>query len=401
MTNGAVTLRIPRWIQLISLPMLLLVLWLFATAAKHAIFIFLVSSLLAMLLSPLVTQLRKLKIPHGLAVLIVYLSIALVIIGAVGIAGAAIVSQAQGVTDVAKHEFSEPPQGGLSPADIRVEEFQSWLDRHNLESVHVRDSGKQLIQKIRTHATEYAGRALDIGGQIATSVVTGLIEFVVIVVISVYLLLDAPRITGRIDRMFPPESDGPGLGRRVQRGLIAYTRGQLTVSLLIGASSGIGVYVLSLLGGWDAGQKYALILGLWAMLTEVIPYIGPILGAIPAIILALFESPLAALFVGLTYLVIHQLEGHIVVPRVMGQALGAHPLLVIFALLAGNELFGVAGALLSLPLLAMAREVALFFRGRIELEPWPAHLLAGGGLDLVVPVRVEHDDGAPPASSDA
>jgi predicted PurR-regulated permease PerM len=100
--------------------------------------------------------------------------------------------------------------------------------------------------------------------------------------------------------------------------------------------------------------------------------------------------------VGLFYLAIHQLEGHVVVPRVMGQALGAHPLLVIFALVAGAELYGIFGALLALPLLAMGREVAIFFHRRIQLEPWPKSGFAGGGLDIAVPVRVEPE---PPAGA--
>jgi predicted PurR-regulated permease PerM len=86
---------------------------------------------------------------------------------------------------------------------------------------------------------------------------------------------------------------------------------------------------------------------------------------------------------------VHQLEGHVIVPRVMGQALGAHPLLVIFALIAGAELYGIAGALLALPMLAMGREIALFLHRRIRLEPWPTTGFAGGGLDVTVPVRIE------------
>jgi predicted PurR-regulated permease PerM len=151
-----------------------------------------------------------------------------------------------------------------------------------------------------------------------------------------------------------------------------------------------------LTGIWPDGDQYALILGLWAAATEVIPYIGPILGALPAIVLAAIHSPATALWVGLFYLVVHQLEGHVIVPRVMGQALGAHPLLVIFALVAGAELYGIFGALLSLPVLAMGREVAIFLHRRIQLEPWPTHGLAGSGLDISVPVRIEPEP-PPPA----
>ena len=244
--------------------------------------------------------------------------------------------------------------------------------------MHVKDIGNRLVENIREQGVDdYAKRAVDIGQQVAAEVVQGIIELLLMLVISIYLLLDAPRIARGIDRVFPPGPDGIRLGPQVQKGLIRYVRGQATVSLLIGTSCGIGVEILSLTGVWPDGDSYALILGLWAMATEVIPYVGPILGALPALALAAIDSPYTALWVGLFYLGIHQLEGHVIVPRVMGQALGAHPLLVIFALVAGAELYGIVGALLSLPLLAMGREVAIFLHRRIQLEPWPADRLRG------------------------
>ena len=94
--------------------------------------------------------------------------------------------------------------------------------------------------------TGYANRAVDIGQQIAAQVVQGVIELLLILVISIYLLLDGPRIARGVDRVFPPGPDGIRLGPQVQRGLISYVRGQATVSFVIGMSCGIGVYVLSL-----------------------------------------------------------------------------------------------------------------------------------------------------------
>jgi hypothetical protein len=137
--------------------------------------------------------------------------------------------------------------------------------------------------------------------------------------------------------------------------------------------------------------------------TEAIPYVGPIIGAVPPVIVALFNSPLTALWVALAFLVIHQLEGHIVVPRVMGHALGAHPLAIIFGLLAGAEIYGVPGVLLSLPLIAMGREIWTFLRPRVSLERWPTVSLVGAGLEPeppppgVAPVGLPSSPGAPPA----
>ena len=167
---------------------------------------------------------------------------------------------------------------------------------------------------------------------------------------------------------------------QVQRGLAAYVRGQAIVSLLIGLSAGLAMELLGILGIFPDGDNYALAFGVWAMVTEAIPYVGPILGAVPPVVVALFESPLTALWVGLVFLVIHQLEGHIIVPRVMGRALGAHPLAIIFGLLAGAELYGLPGVLLSLPLIAMGREIWTFLRPRLSFESWPTMAVVGAGL---------------------
>ena len=264
MQQGSPSLQVPRWIQLVSLPIVLLAGWLFANAVRHALFVFLISGLVALLLNPLVNVLRRARVPRGLAVLLVLLFVAIAVVTAIGIAGAAAVSQAQSVSDAATKQFEVPSGRQQSPAEERIDAVQHWLNRNGLGDVRVRDSGNQLVEKIRTHGvSDYAQRALDIGGQIATTVAQGLIELVLILVISIYLLLDGPRISEGLDRWFPPGDDGLHLGRQVQQGLINYVRGQLIVSVLIGTSSGVIVYVLSLTGVWPGGKDYALILGLW------------------------------------------------------------------------------------------------------------------------------------------
>src|SRR5881398_3096131 len=122
--------------------------------------------------------------------------------------------------------------------------------------------------------------------------------------------------------------------------------------------------------GWVPGaDTYAVLFGAWVAITELIPYLGPWLGAIPPLLYALVVHPVSALWVGLLFLGIHQIEGHVVVPKVMGSALRLHPLLVIFGLLAGAEIYGLPGALVALPLLAVGRAVWEFFADRISFEP--------------------------------
>jgi predicted PurR-regulated permease PerM len=140
--------------------------------------------------------------------------------------------------------------------------------------------------------------------------------------------------------------------------------------------------VLSLVGALPGGQQYALLFGAWVAVTEIIPYLGPWLGAIPPVLYALVVHPLSAIWVVLLFLAIHQIEGHVVVPNVMGNALRPHPLLVIFGLAAGAALYGLFGALTALPVLAVSRAIWEFFSGRISLEPWDRGTQVPAEVDL-------------------
>ena len=149
--------------------------------------------------------------------------------------------------------------------------------------------------------------------------------------------------------------------------------------------------MLGAIGALPGGEKYALVFGAWVAITELIPYLGPWLGAIPPFIYALVVHPLSAVWVFLLFLGIHQIEGHIVVPNVMGNALRLHPLLVIFGLLAGGEIYGLPGALIALPMLAAGRAVWEFFSERVELEPWEK--------GAPPPVEVALEEAPPPSAA--
>jgi predicted PurR-regulated permease PerM len=146
-----------------------------------------------------------------------------------------------------------------------------------------------------------------------------------------------------------------------------------------------------MLGWLPNGQKYALLFGAWVAITELIPYLGPWLGAIPPFIYALVVDPVSAVWVALLFLAIHQVEGHIVVPNVMGSALRLHPLLVIFGLLAGGEIYGLPGALIALPLLAAGRAMWEFFSERVALARWEN--------GEAVPAEVELEEAKPPPAA--
>ena len=152
------------------------------------------------------------------------------------------------------------------------------------------------------------------------------------------------------------------------------------------------MYLLGVLGIFQNGDDYAIAFGAFAAIVEVIPYVGPWIGAIPPFVVALSESPSAAIAVALAFLVIHQIEGHIVIPKLMGGAISVHPLAVIFALLAGQQLYGFAGVLVTLPLVAVGREMWAFFHERLALQTWAD----APAVPVEVPVEVSMPPPAPP-----
>ncbi len=232
--------------------------------------------------------------------------------------------------------------------------------------------------------------AISFAQSAALSVVLFLFALILIVVISIYMLLDMRRLEASIDRRFPPHGGLP-LTQRIERAMWGYVKGQVILSTVIGSSAGVGMWVLGKTGLVPGAERYALLFGLWTAFIEVIPYIGPWLSAVPPAIYALFVDPISVVWVVLLFLFIYQVEGHVVVPNVMASALRLHPLLVIFGLLSGGQLYGIPGVLVSLPTMAGIRAIWEFFSERVELESWE-----GDGADIQVDVEVE-----PPGASEA
>ena len=384
---GAARLQIPRWIQLVGLPIVLLLLWVVAGAARHVVFLFLVAALIAFLLNPLVRNLTRVWIPRGFGVAIVYVTFAAIVIAAGVAIGTVVVNQtkssASRVDDYFTNADGHPAYDTAAYRD--VDRFQHWLNTHHLGGIKVQKQGHDLVNRIRKKdVSKYTGKVIDFVEGAAIGTIKFLFSLVLVIVVSVYMLLDMPRLQRAVDRRFPPTPSSPSLLPRIEHYLASYVRGQVLLSLIIGTSAGLGLWLLGTLGWVPGADRYAVLFGAWVAITELLPYVGPWLGAIPPFIYALVVHPISALWVALLFLGIHQIEGHVVVPNVMGSALRLHPLLVIFGLLAGGEIYGLPGALIALPLLAAGRAIWEFFGERVALEPWQE-----GGK---VPVEVELEE---------
>jgi predicted PurR-regulated permease PerM len=364
------TIQIPRWIQLVGLPVLLVVAFLLARTLGHVLFLFLTAAVIAFTLNPLVRDLTRIKVPRGPSVAIVYVLFAAAV-GALLIAvGAVAVNQTRKAAERADSYVTDVQPNGQTQAEQDIDRLQGWLDDHGLQRIQIRQRVNDWLDTLSAgEITKYAQDAIRFAEGAAISFVLLLLSIVLIVVISIYMLLDMPRLERAIDSRFPPHG-GPSLTEQIEGALWGYVRGQAILSTVIGVSAGVGMWILGTTGLVPGAQQYALLFGLWTAFAEVIPYIGPWLSAVPPAIYALFVHPIGIVWVALLFLFIYQIEGHVVVPNVMASALRLHPLLVIFGLLAGGELYGIAGVLVALPTMAGLRAIWGFFRGRIELESW-------------------------------
>jgi predicted PurR-regulated permease PerM len=365
-------LQIPRWIQLVTLPLLLLLIWAVAGAVRHVVFLFLVAGLIALLLNPLVRGVTRAWIPRGLGVAMVYLLFAGLLVAVIIALGTVVVDQTRSASHRIDSYFTdEHGQVQQTHADRDVDRLQTWLNDHGLRRVKIRKQAHDFVDNIRGKDIQnYTTRVINFVEGAAIGTLKLLFSLVLVLVVSVYMLLDMDRLSRAIDRRFPPARGSPPLLVHIEHALVGYVKGQALLSLIMGLSAGLGLWLLGTLGLAPGMTKYAVLFGAWVAFTELIPYLGPWLGAVPPFVFELIVHPISALWVALLFLFIHQLEGHIVVPNVMGSALRLHPLLVIFGLLAGGEIYGLPGVFVALPLLAAARATWEFFSGRITLESW-------------------------------
>jgi predicted PurR-regulated permease PerM len=365
-------IQIPRWIQLVCLPILLLLIWTVAGAVRHVVFLFLVAGLIALLLNPIVRGLTRMRIPRGIGVALVYLAF-VAVLAAVSIAiGTVVVNQTRSASHRIDSYFTASHgQARQTHAERDVNRLQHWLNTHHLKRVKIRKQANDFVNNIKTKDVQkYTTRAINFVEGAAVGTVKLLFSLVLLIVISVYMLLDMGRLARVVNARFPPPPGRPPLLISIEHALAGYVKGQFLLSAIMGLSAGFGLWLLGTLGLVPGMTTYAALFGAWVAFTELIPYLGPWLGAVPPLIYALVVHPISAVWVALLFLFIHQIEGHVVVPNVMGSALRLHPLLVIFGLLAGGEIYGLPGVFVALPLLAAARATWEFFADRITLEPW-------------------------------
>lgn len=310
------------------------ILWL----ARVVLFPFLLAIILAYLLAPLVELFVKHRVHRVLAILFTYALVGLVITAMM------VYMVPLWVQETAKMIHLIP----ALTKQLQVT-WNYWLMRFH--QAPIPSSVRKAIDQAGIH---WQSRLFTLSKQLVTAVfgvLPGILSVIVSPVLAFYLLKDMNRIRERFWQVIPVRWQPSVfvLALDIDRTLNGFIRGQLLVALVVGTLSGLWVQAL--------GIPLALLIGAIAGFTDVIPYVGPIAGAIPAVVLGLEQSPLKAVYAVAGFIAIHQLEGTVIGPKVMGDSVGLHPLVVIFAILAGGEIGGVAGLLLAVPSAAVIKVV--------------------------------------------
>lgn len=354
---------VPRWVQLVLLPLAVLALYVLARAAGKVLVIFIIAGLIALILNPAVSFLQRRRLPRGLAVLAVYVAFFLMLTGIGVLLANPISNQVRTFTDNLPHIVNE--------ANHTIAKVEHDLNKHGIH-VKLVKQGKTALQSVESKVAKSASKLASSAGGLLTQAASAVFDLVLVFVLSVYMLVYGEHI-GKLVRQVMPDGDGtraddyPSL---VQRAVTRYVGGQLLFSLVMGASTGIALYVFGAVGIFPDGQKYALAFAVFYGVMELVPYVGPLLGALPPVIVALLTEPIVAVWVAILFAGLQQLEGHVVAPQIFGHTLRINPLLVIFALLFGLQVYGIVGALMALPILSILHETTVYLKRHIAFQPW-------------------------------
>jgi predicted PurR-regulated permease PerM len=352
---------VPRWVQLVMLPLAILGLWAVLQAAGRVLLLFYIAGLVALLLNPFVSVLRRAGIPRGVAVLVVMLCV----VATVTAIGFLLANPVADQVDAFRDNVPEI----VDDANATLADVQRWLDDNGV-NVQIAEEGQTALGTLGQNLSRGSGELVAFTQDALRTLVEASLALILVIVISVYMLLYGERIGTGI-RSVIHSADGDDYPQRIQSAVFGYVRGQLLFSLIMGTSAGLLLWVLGTLGIFPDGKTYALFFGAWYAFAELIPYVGPAIGAAPPVLIALFSGePLDALWLTIAFTALQQIEGHIVAPTVFSQALRINPLLVIFALLLGGQVYGFIGAFVALPAAAIVRESVVYFRRHYKFERW-------------------------------
>jgi len=290
-----------------------------------------VALILSSAFEPWVDWLQRRRLPRTIGIILIYLAALIIIFSSIVLIITPISAEI--------NDLSRDFPIYWSKLSALLQNFQSYSASHGL-----RQNIENTIASLQQSLSLAAGGAFGL----MISFFGGLVSIFIVLVMTFYLTAENQLLKRTIRSWLPAHYQpySTNLINRLQEKLGWWLRGQLALCLIIFFMCWAGLSIL--------GVKYALVLALFAGVTELIPYLGPFVGALPAAFIAFTQSPLLGILVILLYFVIQQLENYLIVPKVMQKAVGLNPLIIIIAILIGAKLAGIAGIILAVPVTTAA-----------------------------------------------
>jgi predicted PurR-regulated permease PerM len=320
---------------------------------REALSPFIVGLMLVYLLDPAVERLTRLRLPRWLSILVVYVVVVVVGWQAVAFTIRPLVEQVRTfVTDLPG--FVARLEGLYRDLDIPAQ---------------LREAVDHWLAQVEQGGGIDPGVLLPVVN-VTAGVVSATFGYLIIPVWVFYLLKDRPQLTEAFDRSLPAEwrHDVWQVIRIIERVFGQWVRGQFLLGVAVGVATFAGLMLLGTTVD-PIFSRFALLLALIAGVLELLPIIGPIIAAVPAILLAATVGPQQALAALVLYTVVQQLENNILVPKIQGDAVELHPGAVMFSLVMGGAIYGLLGAILALPITAAARDVYRYLFRRLSDSP--------------------------------
>lgn len=327
------SLNLANLLLIIATGLTLVLLW----QLRSLLVILMVAVVMAATLSPSIRSAENLRLPRWLAVLVVYLGIAGILTGAGLIIGPTLVEQIQRLsinTPTYLENLRLSVENFLIQFnDERPEFIREILNIQGLTGWVIRSSQSLLIQSF----------------DITKGIVGGVLSFLLAIIMSGYMVADSENLIAGLVELFPhPWNDRlAALIPTVSQRMGGYIQGRLLVSAILGIATTFGLGILGL-------SEFALALGAIAGFTNLIPFFGPILGAIPAVVVAVSLGGWTFLWVILLFAIIQNLEAYVLDPLLVGSSVKIHPLYQLLAVLGGTQVLGIVGAVIVPPWLAGA-----------------------------------------------
>lgn len=334
---------------------------------------FIYAAIIVYLFRPLVAWIASRGIPRVWAVVLTYLGVTLVIVVLFGLLGPSLVGQIRELVERLPEYWASTvdwlnglrsaPSGGAGAVSRA---FSSWVD-----------STITWLRNTPARASEIGASLANVLPRQAAAVGNVALNLFTAPVIAFFILLDLPALRDTMTRLLPHDHRPEFLEimEEVDLVLAGYLKGRFLVSAAVGILTFLGLMIA---GAFGYGLPYALAISLMAGILDVVPYIGPWVAAVVAVVVGLFQSPLHALVAFAVLMIVQQIVATFMSPKIMADAVDLHPALVIFALLVGASEFGIMGMVLAIPVAAAVKAVFAHFYAKVVPPEAPPPAVVGG-----------------------